>query len=179
MGEITGWESLSWHWTMLSWVGLTSPMHPNLHSFTPILCWNFSIGNLDFPKSSLVCGWLFKTVFSRDSQTIAKRGWSWFIGHCSVCHQDQGLYAYYPTHGWARHQAFWCMVLYPVAPTNALLFVDGCQIIIVERWIQMRDLLFSHVAEVTLKSCSWLQSQLKLSGPEFNFIRKKYFSVSL
>lgn len=36
------------------------------------------------------------------------------------------------------------------APMQALLFMDGCQIILVERWTGVRDILFGHLANFTL-----------------------------
>ena len=65
---------------------LPSPVRPNLYFW---LQWY--AGNLDLHKGSLVHGWLCKTVFSRGFWTMAKRGWSWFMGHCKVHRQDQGL----------------------------------------------------------------------------------------
>lgn len=52
-----------------------------LFFFLPMVFWNLS-GDLDFHKSSLVCGCLSKTVFFRGSQTIARSGWSQFMGLC-------------------------------------------------------------------------------------------------
>ena len=43
----------------------------------------------------------------------------------------------------------WCMVLGPTAPPKALLSVDGCQIVVVDGGDTTRDVLFSHVADVT------------------------------
>lgn len=69
----------------------------NLYFLNLTLSWNFSNGNLDrIPQSSHVCELLFMTVFSRDSLTMAIRGWSLFMDHCRVHSWDQGLYFYYP-----------------------------------------------------------------------------------
>lgn len=83
---------------------LPTPMH--LNSYFCCCCSNrvleLLLWNLDFHKGSLVYGWLSERVFSRVSQIMTERGWSQFMGHCTVHSQDQGLYAYYPTHVWAR-----------------------------------------------------------------------------
>lgn len=51
--------------------------------FSPVECGNFS-ANMDFHKGSLVCEWLSKSVFSRDSQILTEKSWKWFMGHCKV-----------------------------------------------------------------------------------------------
>lgn len=40
-------------------------------------------------------------------------------------------------------------LLVPKAPKQALLFMDGCQIIVVERRIQSKNILFGHLADFT------------------------------
>ena len=66
-----------------------------IYLFSPLtLCQNLSTGNLDYHKGFLICGWLSKIVFSKDSHIVPRRGWTWFIGHCSHS-QDWGVYAYY------------------------------------------------------------------------------------
>lgn len=42
---------------------LFSLMHLNSHTFVPMVCQNFSFGNLHFQKVSLVCGCLSKQSF--------------------------------------------------------------------------------------------------------------------
>lgn len=56
-----------------------------------------------------------------------------FMSYCRVHSQDGGLSAYYPMHKWARlFQVRWCMMLDPTTSTEALLFMDGCKIFVVE-----------------------------------------------
>lgn len=82
---------------------LLSPVHPNSYLFVLTMCWNLSAGNLDSHKSSFLWGGaLSKMVFSRGSQTVAKRGWRHFMGHCKLHGWDQSLCAYDWTHGWVR-----------------------------------------------------------------------------
>ena len=75
---------------------------PNSFFFSSAVCWNFSSGNLDFHKVSLICGWLSKTMFFMESQTVAKKDWSRSMGHCRVHSQDLSLYTYCSIHMWVR-----------------------------------------------------------------------------
>lgn len=81
MGKITGWD-LSWPCTVLLW-GTVNIRRVNLFVLFSryvqtyffslvfcllvvvvlIVCWNFSIGNLNFHKGSLVCEWLLRWSF--------------------------------------------------------------------------------------------------------------------
>lgn len=54
---------------------LPSP-YVQTHSYAPTLCQNLSTENLDYHKASLSCERLSKVVFSRGSQTVAKRAWN-------------------------------------------------------------------------------------------------------
>ena len=51
---------------------------------------------------SSVSDWLSKIMFSRGSQTVVKRAWSWFTRHFKVHSQEWGLYVYYPMYGCNR-----------------------------------------------------------------------------
>ena len=80
--HFTPWEKslakkvISLHWAMPPWgtgdagevkmLLLPSPVCPNTYFSAPTMCWNFSSGNLDFQKGSLIHEWLPKTVFSRE-----------------------------------------------------------------------------------------------------------------
>lgn len=81
-------------------------------SFIPVVYWNFSPGNLEFHKSSLI-HW-------RWSETVVPQGlraWSWFTG------LDWVLYAYYTKHWWlGLHEGPLHMVL---DPAKACFFVHG------------------------------------------------------
>lgn len=121
-----------------------------IYLFPPTLCWNFSARNLDFCRSSLICGWLSMMLLARDFQTFqGLEGPESSKGHCRVHIQDRSLYAL--THGGQdSSQVPWRMVLDPISPTKALLSTDGCQIVILGS-IRIKDLLFSHFASVTQK----------------------------
>ena len=68
VGEINGQEHLTRYWAVLPCgrgnVGkiklflFSSPMCPDLYFLSPVVCWNFSTGDLDFHKGLFVCGWL-------------------------------------------------------------------------------------------------------------------------
>ena len=78
------WEDLSWPYAVPPWGGImwvkSSCSFYLLQciqiyvSFAPVVCWNFSSGNLYCYKGSLIHGWLSKTVFSRGSQSVAEGG---------------------------------------------------------------------------------------------------------
>lgn len=50
---------------------------------------------------------------------------------------------------WNSSQVRWQIALDPTAPTLALVFMGGCQIV-VGGGTQMRDVLFNHNADITL-----------------------------
>lgn len=50
------------------------------------------------------------------------------------------------------HRKFTISYLNPAASTQALLFMDRCQIVIVEDGIQAREVLFSHLADITIRA---------------------------
>lgn len=106
-----------------------------------ILCWYFSAGNLRFCKGSQVCGLLSKMVLYRGFWTVAEKGCIQFTVHSD----DWSLSPYYPIHRWARLLLVsWHMLLDPMASTKALLFMDGCQM-----------LLKGVTAKTTDQSCCW------------------------
>lgn len=133
---------------------LSSPIHSNLYFFLPVECWNFSSGNLDIHKGSLIQRWLFKSVFSKGFETMVERKWNWSMRHCRIYSQDQGLWAYFPLHMWAR------LLLGPLAydarchsSPKGILSMDGCQTITVEGVVQMRGLI---------QPCCWHHSKNKI-----------------
>lgn len=67
------------------------------HSFPPILCWNVYIRTWTSLKPLLSLGYCL-TQCSLGVPRSLPKGWSCFIDHCSVCHWDQGLNAYYLAH---------------------------------------------------------------------------------
>lgn len=140
MGKITG-QDLSWPWTMPPWgridvnkiklFYLPSPVCPNSHFFDPLVCWNFSTGDPDLNKVSLVCGWLSQTA-NKLLLFLCQEGLElWFVVHCRVHSWDWGPYASYPHMiGWDSSRVFWCRVLDPAASTKVRLSMDGCQIVV-------------------------------------------------
>lgn len=106
---------------------LPTPMHPNskLIFFSPVACWIFSSGNLDFSKVSLIRGWLPESMFLWGFQT----GWEGLELVCGShqCPQlePRSLCLYYLMHGWVRFLlcvlAQDCGAGLP-APTKSLLF---------------------------------------------------------
>ena len=139
---------------------LPSPVRPNLYFW---LQWY--AGNLDLHKGSLVHGWLCKTVFSRGFWTMAKRGWSWFMGHCKVHRQDQGLLLItWCMDRWGASKVPWHMVLDHTAPTKALLPMDRCQIVVVERGYEWKT---SYSAMLLTSLVTFYGSKMASSAPYF------------
>lgn len=162
--ESTSQEGVFWPWAVPPWgtgdVGviksllLPSPMHTTRGFFAPAVYWNFSTGNLDFHKGSLVHGWLSETVFSRGFGTMAERDWSWFMGHCRV---QAGIKVCIPIMqckgGRAFSQVFWHMSLDPTVPTR-VTFVPG--------WMPYCCCWGGRYEWVTACSTScWCQSQVR------------------
>lgn len=97
--------------------------------------WNFSSGNLDFHKGSLICVWLPLSLFSRCSWTAAKNGWSHFTATAGFAASSEvTLPITWCTGGQDSSGVPWCIVLDPTAPT-ALPFLDGCWILLL-KWAQ-------------------------------------------
>lgn len=70
----------------------------HLSSVLEFFCWK-----PEFPQRlSCPCMIQSDTVALQGLQTMAKRGWGWFTGHCSVHRPDRSLYAYYTTDWWVR-----------------------------------------------------------------------------
>lgn len=102
----------------------SSLMHPNI--FSPL--------ETETSTKTTVHGWMSKAMFSRDSKTAAKMGFSWFMGYCRVHNCDGGLDNYYLGHRQASSpRILWHMAINPTVPTMAILSVDRCQTIVVER----------------------------------------------
>lgn len=126
---------------------LPSPVHSNFHIF--IFCFNGMLELLHWtsglpPRPSHPS----KTVFSRDSQTAAQRGWSQVIGHCRAHRQDQHLSAYCLMHRWVEFlPGPLTFGAGSAAPPKALLSMDGHQIVVVMQ-TQTRDVFFGHPAHV-------------------------------
>lgn len=111
---------------------ITSSSASEIIFFGLMVCWNFS-GNQDFHRGSLIHGWLFKTVFSRSSETMTKRDQNQFTGHLfSEAHVDASLLAY---------------VLYPTAPTDT--FVRGWMLNCCWGETKTKDVFVSHDADVS------------------------------
>lgn len=104
--------------------------HVQIHIFVLFQWYASTIGNLDFHKRSLVHGWLSKTVFSRASQTLSWRGWSQSIGH-SESTAGTEICVPITQHMGGLLLGFLVYVLDPIAPTKALLSMDGHQVVLV------------------------------------------------
>lgn len=111
MTVILGWchDTLIFHVTW-SFALLSSNLSP-LPVFTNcslqsvqahVFFYNFSSANLDFHKRSFICGWLLKAVRSRNSLTMATRGWNQFMSHFRLFSWDLGLCISCLVHGWVR-----------------------------------------------------------------------------
>lgn len=101
--------------------------------FAPTLCWNFSAGNLDFCKGSLICGWLSKTVFLGTYRLQPRRVRAGNRPLKGPQPAPRSLLPNYLTHSRQSSSLVpWYMMLDPTAPTKALLSMNGYQIVIVE-----------------------------------------------
>ena len=108
-----------------------------------MLGWTFFTENLNFCKVSLIHEWLSRTVHSQEGLEPAHRP---LQSH----RQDQGVYTYYSTHGWVRLLSgflVYCAISH--SSHKCTLWVDAKLLL----WMRdtTRDILFSHVADVTLK----------------------------
>ena len=138
-GEITGWESLAWHWAVpplgrgdMDKVRLVPLLSSNGSKFIWVclfgwfwrefwlqLCVGTSLVETKTSTKVLICMWMSKTVFSKGSYMVTERGWSWFLNHCSVHSQDCGQCTIIQCISkWDSSQFPWCMVLDPTVPTK-------------------------------------------------------------
>lgn len=120
----------------LMWIKSSCFIYPlqcvQTHFFNPLVCWNFSTGDPDLNKVSLVCGWLSQTANKLLLFHCQEGLGLWFAVHCRVHSWDWGPYASYPhIIGWDSSRVFWCRVLDPAASAKVLLSMDGCQIVVV------------------------------------------------
>lgn len=180
------WEDLIWHWIVPTWrrsdasklklFFLTLSIHPNPYFFlVPIICWDFSTGNLNYHNSSLVCGWLPKRVFSNDLWTMVKR--IKFTGHCR--HHIQGLYACCLIYG--------NILVYGIQSCRSYKGTFVCEWIPVIYWREIKQrmsFLFNHVAVVTpssvfLKDRIWVILGHTKSKLERKKIEQAYFVMKI
>ena len=119
--------------------------------FPPTVYWNLSSWNLDFCKSSLICGWLSKMVFTGGSRAATERGWSQFMAHSRSIARTK-VYLHVSPHTWVRLLSgpIWCWISQLHEDTSGhgwLLHLCCC---LGERGTKMRGFLCHHDADSTL-----------------------------
>lgn len=127
--------------------------------FASTMYWNLVAGNLGFHKVFSAAGDFSETVFSWDFCTMSKRCWSGFMSHCRIYNQDRCVCILPNAHVGETSEfcSIWC---YIPQLSKAFLFMFECQIVVrVGVWTQMKNVLFSHVADITVKHhLYWLVS---------------------
>ena len=114
-------------------------------------CRNFSSWIIDLHEGFLIHRWPPKLVSCRCPQTVAKRGCNQFKVSRSFHSWYQSPSAYFPMYMWVRlcPSPLACMLLGHPTPTEAFLFVNGCQVFIVEKGDKNNGYLCHHDAGIT------------------------------
>ena len=175
-------------YAMLPWerygsgkVPLTLSNASKLIFFSPLECWHFSSRNLDLCKGFLVCGCLPYTQHSPSVPLL----WSWgaeFSSQAPAGSSDHTKFCLpitQCTDGQHSSWVLWYMVLDPTTPTEALLFIDVCQMLFVlKRGTKRRNILCHHDANITLNSARSLKRHVFMSTFILSlFIPSKYYRI--
>ena len=120
--------------------------------FSPAICWNFSVGILDFHKDSHINRWFSKSVFSRVShhgqeelESVHRSLHGPPLHPRSVCLLPDTEVCETPV------RIHWSVVLDSTSATKSLLSMDECQVFVeVEIWT--RYVLFTYLATVSPNS---------------------------
>ena len=146
-------------------------MCANLYKFAPLVCWNFSAGNLDFHRGSLVqCG-------PGPVWTIAEKSWRWFMGHCRFTARTVYMLITWCMDGWDFSWVHWHVCWIPQLPWRHFsLWVDTKLLLLGE--IQTRDILVSHDDWHLNLLNDWVVVSHSMSKVN-NIFSKKYVEVFL
>ena len=129
-------------------------------------CWNFSSGILDFHKGSLLCEWLSKSAFFRDSQPwprgagASSRATAGFTARTEVCLLITRCMA-----GQNSSWIPWHMIRIPQPPQRHFCPWMDAKLLVLRRERKMRDIICCHDADVP--QCRFLFIHFGYSSSSF------------